>query len=103
MTKAKLSAVFVALLLFLIGFMSGAFPPDLIKKAGIADFGAMTSALLVFHMGTMINIRQLVQEYNIMTLEEELESLQIDHDAKRYEADASKRRSLPKNNFPGNH
>lgn len=63
LTKAKLSAVFVALLLFLIGFMSGAFPPDLIKKAGIADFGAMTSALLVFHMGTMINIRQLVQEY----------------------------------------
>lgn len=46
---------------------------------------------------------QLVQEYNIMTLEEELESLQIDHDAKRYEADASKHRSLPKNNFPGNH
>ncbi len=62
-TKAKLSAVFVALLLFLVGFMSGALPPDIIKKAGLTDFGAMTSALLVFHMGTMINIKQLIQEY----------------------------------------
>lgn len=34
-TKAKVSAVFVSLMLFLIAFMAGWIPPDVIKKAGL--------------------------------------------------------------------
>lgn len=62
-TKAKLSSVFVALLLFLVGFLTKILPPDIIKRAGLTDMGAMASALLIFHMGTMINVKQLIQEY----------------------------------------
>lgn len=32
-TKAKVSAVFVSLMLFLIAFMAGWIPPDIIKEA----------------------------------------------------------------------
>lgn len=62
-TKARLSSVFVALLIFLVGFLTGILPGDIIKRAGLTEMGAMSSALLIFHMGTMINVKQLVQEY----------------------------------------
>jgi hypothetical protein len=62
-TKAKLSSVFVALLLFLVGFLTGILPGDIIKRAGLTEIGSMSVALLIFHMGTMINIKQLIQEY----------------------------------------
>lgn len=62
-TKARLSSVFVALLIFLVGFLSEILPGDIIKRAGLTEMGAMSSALLIFHMGTMINVKQLIQEY----------------------------------------
>lgn len=62
-SKAKLSSVFVALLLFLVGFLTGILPADIIDLAGLTVIGKMAGAMLVFHMGTMINLRQLAQEY----------------------------------------
>ena len=38
-TKAKVSALFVSLMLFLVGFMTGVLPPDIIKFAGLTDIG----------------------------------------------------------------
>lgn len=38
-TKAKVSALFVSLMLFLVGFMTGVLPPDIIKLAGLTDIG----------------------------------------------------------------
>ena len=35
LTKAKVSSVFVSLLLFLIAFITGIIPPDIIKQAVI--------------------------------------------------------------------
>ena len=36
-TKARLSSVFVALMLFLVGFLTGILPPDIIKQAMLQD------------------------------------------------------------------
>ena len=63
LTKAKVSAVFVALFLFLVGFLTNVFPPNIIELAGLAEFGQMSGAILIFHMGTMIDLRQLAQEW----------------------------------------
>jgi hypothetical protein len=62
-TKAKLSSVFVALMLFLIGFMTGVLPPDIIEQAGLSQISKWATAYLVFHMGTMINWSQLIREW----------------------------------------
>lgn len=62
LTKAKLSSVFVSLILFLIGFMTGILPADIIELAGLTALGKWSSAFIIFHMGTMINIRELWSE-----------------------------------------
>ncbi len=68
LTKAKLSSVFVSLILFLIGFMTGILPPDIISLAGLADLGAWSSAFIIFHMGTMINLKELLDEWRTVLI-----------------------------------
>lgn len=63
LTKAKLSSVFVALVLFYVGFVTGIIPPDIIAQAGLTELGKWSAAFIVFHMGTMINWSQLVKEW----------------------------------------
>lgn len=67
-TKAKLSSVFVALMLMLILFMTGAVPVDIVKKAGLTEIARWSSPVLIFSMGTMINIKQLIQEWRTVAL-----------------------------------
>lgn len=62
LTKAKLSAVFVSLILFLVGFMTGILPANIIELAGLTDLGRIAGPFLIFHMGTMINIKELLAE-----------------------------------------
>ncbi len=62
-TKAKVSAVFVSLFLFLVCFMTGVIPPDIIKKAGLQELGKWAVIFVVFSMGTTINFRELIAEW----------------------------------------
>lgn len=62
-TKAKLSAVFVSLMLFLVAFMCGWIPPDIINKAGLGQVAKWAAGFVVFSMGTSINLRQLADEW----------------------------------------
>lgn len=62
-TKAKLSSVFVVMLLFLVGFMSGFLPDDTIEQAGLSQIGRWCTGFIVFHMGTMINMKELANEW----------------------------------------
>lgn len=68
LTKAKMSSVFTALILFLIGFMTGIFPADIIKQAGLEQIGVFATAFIVFHMGTIVNIRELVEQWRTVVL-----------------------------------
>jgi hypothetical protein len=62
-SKAKLSSVFVALILFLICFMTGLIPPDIIEQARLSQLGGWASAYMIFHMGTSINLGELKREW----------------------------------------
>ncbi len=62
-TKAKVSAVFVSLMLFLVAFMMGWIPPDIIKRAGLDQIAKWAVLFLVFSMGTTINMRELIAEW----------------------------------------
>ena len=67
-TKAKVSAVFVSLMLFLVGFMTGVLPPDIIKLAGLTDIGKWSLIFVVFSMGTSLNIKQLIAEWRTVAV-----------------------------------
>lgn len=67
-TKAKMSSVFVALMLFLVGFLSGVLPPDIIEQAGLTQISKWASTYIVFHMGTKINFKQLIEEWRTVVV-----------------------------------
>lgn len=67
-TKAKLSSVFVALMLFLVCFVSGILPPDLIDQAGLTKIASMSTAFLVFNMGTSVNVSQMIREWKVVVM-----------------------------------
>jgi hypothetical protein len=67
-TKARVSSVFAALLMFLFGFMSGLLPANIIDLAGLSQVAKWASAFLVFHMGTLINLRELAREWRTVLL-----------------------------------
>ena len=62
-TKAKVSSVFVSLLLFLIFFMADWIPDDVINQAGLTQIGKWAVGFVVFGMGTTINMRELMAEW----------------------------------------
>lgn len=62
-TKAKLSSIFVVLISFLLLFLFKIVPADIIDQAGLTAAASWATPMLVFHMGTMINLRQLLDEW----------------------------------------
>lgn len=67
-TKAKVSALFVSLMLFLVGFMTSVLPPDIIKLAGLTDIGKWSLIFVVFSMGISLNIKQLIAEWRTVAV-----------------------------------
>lgn len=62
-TKAKLSSIFVVLISFLLLFLFKIIPADTIDRAGLTAAAKWATPMLVFHMGTTINLRQLLDEW----------------------------------------
>ncbi|HBG7380307.1 TPA: permease [Clostridioides difficile] len=62
-TKAKVSAVFITLLLFLILFVTKAIPADIIEKAGMTAAASWSVPMIMFSMGTMLNVKQFIDEW----------------------------------------
>ena len=67
-TKARISSVFAALLMFLFAFMSGLLPANVIDLAGLSQVAKWVTAFLTFHMGTMLNLRELAREWRTVLL-----------------------------------
>lgn len=67
-TKAKLSSVFVALMLFLVGFLTGIIPADIIDQANLTGIGKMSTAFVVFNMGTSVNLSEMKKEWKVVVM-----------------------------------
>ena len=67
-TKAWLSSVFVALMLFLVGFLTGVLPTDIIEQARLTQIASYAGAYLIFHMGTTINLGELIKEWRTVAM-----------------------------------
>lgn len=67
-TKARISSVFVAFVLFIVGFMTGLFPKDVIDQANLTQIGKWASVFIVFNMGTGINLAQMKKEWKVVVM-----------------------------------
>lgn len=63
LTKARISSVFATLMLFLILFVTGVLPSDIIDRAGLTAASSWSVPMLLFAMGSMINLRQFIDEW----------------------------------------
>lgn len=68
-TKAFVPSVFVAALLFVLGFWYGWFPLDIVEKAGLANpLATIAMYIIIVHMGTLMSVRELCAEWKTITI-----------------------------------
>ncbi len=67
-TKGRLSGMMMVMLIFLVGFLAGIFPADIIDQAGLTKLANLAIAMVLFNMGTTINIRQLIREWKTVLM-----------------------------------
>lgn len=67
-TKGKLSGMMVVMLLFLVGFLTKLIPADIIDQGGITALSKLAIAMVLFNMGTTLNVKQLIEEWRTVLM-----------------------------------
>ena len=62
-TKAKISSMFVIMMGFLVLFMTGIYPADIMNISGFAGLAKLGQYFLLFNMGTSVDINSLKKEW----------------------------------------
>lgn len=68
LTKGKLSGMMVVMFLFLAGFLTKLFPADIIDQGGLTALSKLAIAMVLFNMGTTLNVKQLVEEWRTVLM-----------------------------------
>ncbi len=55
-TKSLLSSLFVASIIFLVGFLTGIFPDDLLASSSLLGLAGVVVGFIIVHLGTMISL-----------------------------------------------
>lgn len=66
-TKAVIPSVFVQALLFMVGFWT-ILPKDIVTTAGFANLSLLAMYLLITHMGTMLDLKQLIDQWKTVVI-----------------------------------
>lgn len=68
-TRGVLPSVFTISLLFLVGYWSGLFPPDIVQSVGLGTpLANFAMAMLAVQMGGMISFRRLMTEWRSVVI-----------------------------------
>ena len=67
-TKGKLSGMMVVMLLFLVGFLTKLIPADIIDQGGLTALSKLAIAMVLFNMGTTLNVKQLNEEWRTVLM-----------------------------------
>ncbi|MCB7101130.1 permease [Fusicatenibacter saccharivorans] len=67
-TKGKLSGMMVVMLLFLVGFLTKLIPADIIDQGGLTALSKLAIAIVLFNMGTTLNVKQLIEEWRTVLM-----------------------------------
>lgn len=63
LTKAKISSMFVIMMGFLVLFLTGIYPADIMATAGFAGVASLGQYFLLFNMGTSVDLPTLRREW----------------------------------------
>jgi hypothetical protein len=63
MSKGLVSSLFVASLIFLVGFLTGVFPPDLLTSSSLLAFAGVVVGFVIVHLGTVISIDDFIKQW----------------------------------------
>lgn len=67
-TKGKLSGMMVVMLPFLVGFLTKLIPADIIDQGGLTALSKLAIAMVLFNMGTTLNVKQLIEEWRTVLM-----------------------------------
>lgn len=67
-TKGKLSGMMMVMLLFLVAFLAKWIPGDIIDQAGLTQLASAATGMVLFNMGTTINIKQMIREWRVVAM-----------------------------------
>lgn len=62
-SKGLVSSLFVASLIFLVGFLTGLFPPDLLTSSSLLAFAGVVVGFVIVHLGTVISINDFIKQW----------------------------------------
>ena len=66
--KGKLSGMMGVMLLFLVGFLTKLIPADIIDQGGLTALSKLAIAMVLFNMGTTLNVKQLIEEWRTVLM-----------------------------------
>ena len=67
-TKAKISSMFVIMMGFLVLFLTGVYPADIMEISGFASVATLGQYFLLFNMGTSVDIHALKKEWRTVAI-----------------------------------
>ena len=62
-TNGLLSSLFVASIIFLVGFMTGLFPDDLLTASSLLALAGVVVGFIIVHLGTMISLDDFKKQW----------------------------------------
>ena len=62
-TQSLLSSLFVASIIFLIGFLTGIFPEDLLTSSSLLALAGVVVGFIIVHLGTLISIDDFKKQW----------------------------------------
>lgn len=63
LTRAKISSMFVIMMGFLVVFMAGIYPADIMDISGLSSLSRVGQYFLLFNMGTSVDLNSLKREW----------------------------------------
>lgn len=65
-TQSLLSSLFVASIIFLVGFLSGIFPEDLLASSSLLGLAGVVVGFIIVHLGTMISLDDFKKQWKTL-------------------------------------
>lgn len=67
-TKSLLSSLFVASIIFFVGFLTGIFPEDLLASSSLLGLGGAIVGFIIVHLGTLISIDDFKRQWKTLVV-----------------------------------
>jgi hypothetical protein len=67
-TRSILSSLFVASIIFLVGFLTGVFPKDLLASSSLLALAGVVVGFIIVHLGTMISLDDFKKQWRTLVV-----------------------------------